>query len=138
MITGVMTSCPIRMSFEIDCLKLLILLMIAWISPRYPESIGGSSQTSPFTAMLLLGNTQPAYPSGSSKPNPRGTFIISPGFKVQSKGIYTSAPASFACSLRGECSGTNPKSISFIFILFHLRSDMDNPDEGSHEEGEVC
>ena len=95
MITGVITSCPTRVSFLIVCRILLTLLTIAWISPRYPESIGGSSHTKPLTARLLLGNTYPAYPSGISSPKPRGILIISPGFSVQSKGIYTSAPAHF-------------------------------------------
>ena len=35
-------------------------------------------------AMLLRGNTYPANPSGTSIPNPRGIFAISPGCKVQS------------------------------------------------------
>lgn len=57
-----------------------------------PESTGGSSRTSPFTAMPESGNTYPVYPSGVSIPKPRGTFAISPDCKVQLYSIKTSAP----------------------------------------------
>ena len=49
-----------------------------------PESIGGSSHTSPFAAMLLRGKTYPANPSGMMRPNPSGILATSPGFNTQS------------------------------------------------------
>ena len=57
-----------------DCMNFSTITGINWREFAY----------SPFAAMLLLGKTYPANPSGMISPNPRGILAISPGCKVQS------------------------------------------------------
>ena len=72
----------------VGCLVLLGIFFVGYhysqLSMSEPESIGGSSHTSPFAAMLLRGKTYPANPSGMMRPNPSGILATSPSFNTQS------------------------------------------------------